>query len=511
MNKIIIFLFAFIFISCGDSISKKKYEDPKTTFAAFFEEVQLKRLFEHDKVFADAIPKYKAELILEKYQAEKEGKGFDLKSFITQNFLIEKQDSLNQAKPNLSLEKFIPLQWEQLKTNPKDDGGSLIPTRKPYIATHYTSKEFNYSNSYFSVLALLSAKNDTLAENIVLNFIQLIQDFGHVPLSNRSYSIGGSQSPYLSLMLEEIGKKKPEILSQSVAQLTKDYQYWMSAENKEQALALAEAQKKGEKVFDKLVILDNDNLLNRYYSFDNTPRSDFYSEDKITAEKNIKDTLFYRNTRAVYASGWEKSNRFSNENYPISNFTSIELNALLYHYETTLANIYLKLEKPQYAESFSKLAEKRKKAFNKYFWDESKGFFFDFNFVKKQKSNYYSLGAVLPLYVGLADKNQAKKIAENLEKLFLKKGGLVDGIENNSLGNFGSPQFQYFAVKAMEKYGYSELSKTISDRFLSTVESYYLSSGLLLEKYDVHNQNQKFSYPQKIDATLAVAYLFLRK
>lgn len=519
------FVFAFLslcILACRDAVTKKEYISPDILFGELFVEVQTQQIFEDSKTFADAIPKFKAKEILLKYTQEKNKPAFDLANFVSQNFTFTNPPIKIENKKGL--EEYLLEDWKNRIRKPFDDGGSLIPTRNIYLSVSKYSNELNYGSNYYSILGLLAAKQNILAKNIAVNAVQLVQDFGYMPAGNRTYLFGRSNPPFLSFILEEISKTNPEILKFALPQLTQEYQFWMSAQDKDESLKQKEAQNKKELAYKRVVFLEKNNLLNRYYDPLNTPRVEVYREDLELKKINGNYNRFlFKNLRAASESDWEHSSRWisnlqKTEQVHTLQIAPVDLNALLYHLEKTLAKAYKANEQPDYARSFENLAKKRKIIFDTYFWDDTKGFYFDYDFLNKKRSNVYALSGVFPLFVGLASENQATKIAELLEKSFLMPGGLSTTLNVTGLINdapFGRADLQWIAISSLRKYKKNALANQIKARWIKTNTECYSKSGELLEFYNVINPEKntvkKSIKPTKIDKTSGVLYKLLKE
>jgi alpha,alpha-trehalase len=499
MKNFIFIIICFLLFSCGETITQKEYKSPDKQYGELFDAVQKQQLFGDDKVFADAIPIGSVEEIIKKYQKEKKQSGFDLKQFVLKNFKIPNYEI---SKSTLSFDDFINQTLLTLVREPKDDSGSLIPTRKKYISGGHKFEELNYFNSYFDFLALKSLGKDSLANEIVVNCAQYIQDFGHVPAGNRSYMLSGSNFPVFAMMVNDL--KNPEMAAAYASALTKEYQFWMSSESKEESEAQVEAQKTNKDVFNKVVFLPENNLLNRYFDSTNTARPDFYLKD-IKSKNNVE-------IRTEAESGWENSSRWVvNGNLAATSFLHLDLNASLYFMEKMLADIYKKKNKPEYAASFENLANKRKAIFDKYFWNEQAGYYFDYNFKVKKQSEIASLAAIWPLYFGLASQKQADLVLNKIEKDFLKNGGLINEVSQNATD--GSAQMQWICFETFKKYGRNELANQIKDKWLKTNQQYYAAKGRLVEKLNVITPEKNIleDKMERIDAPISVLVLMKRQ
>jgi alpha,alpha-trehalase len=504
MRFLLCFGLFFLLLSCGEAVTKKEYQSPDKKWGKFFEEVQKQKLFDDSKLFADATPKFKADSILASFEKAKSTKGFDLKMFIAQNFNLPNY-AINDKKSSLSFEKYIETTFLALKREPKDDGGSLIPTRKGYFAGGGRFEESNYFRSYLTLMALQYLKQDTLALNQAINSAQFIQDFGHVPTGNRTYYMSRSNPPVFALMITQLAKKDPKQLDIFGTQLMREYQYWMSSESKEDVSEQKKSQEKGDKVFRKIAFLPNSNLLNRYLDNENGPMPELPFAENTSVD-------FYKNLRARHESDWTGGKRWVSNSVSskATDILPVDLNALLYFMEVTLSDVYKAKGKDDYAKSFGLLAQKRKAIFNQYFWNENKGFYYDYDFVTKKQMEVSTLAAAFPLLVGLADQKQADKVAQKMEREFLKKGGLVNETDGDGTG---SAELQYFAIQALRKYGKVDLAQTIKESWININREYFAKFGKLEANYDVAQtpNAQKNSHQQRIDGSLSVLLILLKE
>jgi len=356
-----------------------------------------------------------------------------------------------------------------------------------------------------TLLALQTLKQDTLALNQAINSAQFIQDFGHVPAGNRTYYMSRSNPPMFALMIKKLSEKDPKQLEIFGTQLMREYQYWMSSESKEEVSKQKQAQEKSEKAYQKVAFLPNNNLLNRYLDNENLSIVEI-----PISEKNTKE--FYKNLRATHESEWTEGKRWSSDSDldKTTDILPVDLNALLYFMEISLSEVYKAKGKDDYAKSFGLLAQKRKTIFNQYFWNEKQGFYYDYDFVNQKQREVSTLAAVFPLLVGLADQKQADKVAEKLEREFLKNGGLLNELNGSELG---AAEFQFFAIEALRKYSKVDLVQKIKERWLNTNREYFEKFGKVEASYNVLQAKspQKNSHQQRIDGSLSILLILLKE
>jgi alpha,alpha-trehalase len=489
---------------CGETVTKKTYKSPDEEYGELFREVQLKAVFVDSKTFPDCVPKIKSEEILKKYEEQKNKKNFDLRKFVLENFTLPPTlVSGYVSNPDNSPEQHINELWAVLTRKPKDIGGTLVPLLKPYVVPGGRFGEVYYWDSYFTMLGLQVSGKDSLMSNTVLNLAQLIQDFGHIPNGNRSYYFSRSQPPFFASMVKLLSEMKghEQKLIQYLPQIQREYQYWMAVENGgEDAQKQNEARKKGDKAYRKTVFLGKDDILNRYFDDKDSPRPEAYKEDVATANKTKRNKAeVYRDLRSGAESGWDFSSRWLRDGQNLATIHTtdilpVDLNALLYDLELTLAKIYQLKNEPEYAKSLQLLANKRKAIFDKYFWNENAGFYFDYDFVAEKQTEVYSLAAVYPLYFKMATPTQAQQVAKVLEKQFLQAGGLTTTLNNTGEqwdGPNGWAPLQYLAIVGLRNYGFNDLANKIKQNWVANNLRVYKNTGKLVEKYNVYDLSLK--------------------
>ncbi len=483
--------------SCNNNVKVKEFKSPDEEYGELFKDVQLSSIYPDSKTFTDAIPIGVAADILKLYETEKNQKGFSLASFVKEHFqLPENHGQTFVSDTNKTVEAHINALWPILTREPGDNKGSIIPLRKTYLVPGGRFREVYYWDSYFTMLGLREAGEIDLIENMVTNFAQLIQDLGHIPNGNRTYYLSRSQPPFFALMVELLAeaKKDDQVYVRYLPQMQKEYQYWMSSRNKEESVAQTKAKEKGDKAFLKVYFAQNDNLLNRYYDESNTPRPEAYKEDIATAAKSKRPKEeVYRHLRSAAESGWDFSSRWFKdaknlESIHTTDILPVDLNALLYKMELILEKAYQIQGKTEYAASFKALSAKRKGIFDQYFWNEKAGFYYDYDFVSGKQTTVKSMAAAFPLFCGLASRQQAEKVAQVLEKEFLKPGGfsttLVDTKQQWDAPNGWAP-LQWVAIKGLRQYGQNALATKAKDAWVKNNIRVYKNTGKLTEKYNV--------------------------
>ncbi|MDQ0783083.1 trehalase family glycosidase [Chryseobacterium sp. W4I1] len=449
---------------------------------ALFDEVQRAQIFGDQKMMTDAVPLFPVSEINAEYEKEKRNEGFDLKNFVMANFDFLGAKILIQREDHLPIEQHIEKLWDELTRTAYEEKGTLLKLPKPYVVPGGRFNEFFYWDSYFIMLGLQVSGRTEMMENIIENCSYLIQNVGFVPNASRTHFLSRSQPPYFSLMLDLLFETTDDenIYIQYHDTLEKEYTFWM---NGEEGLGNDSNVKRVAKTKDG-------DILNRYYDTENTPRPESYLIDIEDSENG--DDEFYRNIRSACESGWDFSSRWFADGEHIQtietlSLAEVDLNSLLWHLEKTLAKSSALQELTEKENYFTQRAARRRQIINTYFWDENTECYKDYHLKKHKNTPSEHIAALYPLFLGLADKEQAESVAKHIAEKFLYQGGLVTTTKNSGqqwdLPNAWAP-YQWLGFKAMKNYGYDELAEEIKNNWCKNVERVYKNTGKLMEKYN---------------------------
>ena len=452
-----------------------------------FKAVQMSSIFQDSKTFTDYIPKTDIGIIEVKFLAQRNESDFNLTQFVAENFDKNPFESLEyHSDTSKPISEHLDGLWEILTREPAEAQGSLIALPHPYIVPGGRFQEIYYWDSYFSILGLQTSRRVDLIENIVNNFAHLIDQIGYIPNGNRAYFLGRSQPPFFSLMVEVLREEKgDEILAKYLPVLEKEYQFWMSG--KDELSTHNQAN-------NRVVLLENGVVLNRFWDEYDTPRPESYREDVELAESLYEHSEgFYRHIRAAAESGWDFSSRWFKDcqnmnTIHTTDILPVDLNCLLLNLEKTLAKAHLLAGNQEKSQQYTILASQREKAINTYFYNTEKGFYFDYDFVAQRQKDCYSLAAVFPLFFKVSNQLEAENIANNLRTDFLQDGGVITTL-NKTGQQWDSPNgwapLQYMTYKGLVQYGFTDLANEIKDRWMKTNEKVYQQTGKMTEKYNV--------------------------
>jgi alpha,alpha-trehalase len=386
---------------------------------------------------------------------------------------IDKAKKLLPAKLTLSLRpdkdinpdetiearKHIEKYWKKTtRFNPKDHE-SLIGLPKPYLVPSYVEKvgfdydELYYWDSYFMVQGMLNEEHKELVMGILENLTSLFTRYKIIPNASRTYLMGRSQPPFLTTFILDV--------YQAYSLDKKWLTGMMDIAKQEYETVWLGVKKPNERLVYK--------GLSRYYDLN-------YLHDLAEAE-----------------SGWDMTPRFDRK---ALNYLPVDLNALLYKYETDFARVARMLDDKREAAKWEDAAARRKAIMDELMWDRIRGMYYDYNFVKKKRGSVNSLAAFFPMWAGMVDEKQAAALVKSLKR-FENRGGLAT-TDALPLGQFvlgslptqwaypnGWAPLQYIVVRALERYGYHREARKVATKWLKTNLNWFNKNGVFLEKYNV--------------------------
>lgn len=453
-----------------------------------FKEVQLSGIFPDSKTFVDCTPKKPLYQINEDYAAGKNNVGFQLKVFVLKYFeLPETPDTGFVSDTSRSMEEHIVNLWPVLTRQPDeyDPLSSLIPLPESYIVPGGRFREIYYWDSYFTMEGLMESGETDMAVNMVDNFSFLVDSLGFIPNGNRNYYLGRSQPPFYSLMVDLVAADNRDLYNSYLPHLIKEYEFWMNG---------AEGLTKEDPASNRVVLMPDGSILNRYWDNYDLPRPESFKPDyELVHNNNLDPSTTYRHLRAGAESGWDYSSRWFRDHKSLKTIHTteiipIDLNTLLYHLELKIAQGYNWNEQLEEANKYLERASKRKEAINNYLWDETEQFFVDYDYVAGKPTGVLSLAGAYPLFFKLASKAQAKPVTKRLLRDFLKPGGFVTTL--NFTGEQwdspnGWPPLQWLTINGLYNYGYADEGNEAAERWLKRNKEVYRATGKMMEKYNV--------------------------
>ncbi len=486
--------------STGPLVRPQK--SPDEGLGDLFRDVQNNRIYGDGKTFADLVPRRRMKQIQQEYLIERQDPDFDLRDFVSRHFYaFDTTVETYKTDPHNTVSQHINELWKVLERTNRRDRGSLIALPNTYIVPGGRFNEQFYWDSYFIMLGLASSGKWKTIEGMVKNYAYMIRKFGFIPNANRTYFLTRSQPPFFSHMVRLLSRHKGQgVLAEYLPYMLLEYRFWMKGRSK---LARQE-----HKAFARVAEMPNGIMLNRYYDNKTTPRPESLHEDQTAADEapDRQPDRVFLHLRAAAESGWDFSSRWFSDTHNIgtihtADLIPIDLNCLLYDLEQTIAEAYRLCHQSVLARRFEVAAERRAKGINTYCWNSRTGFFFDYNFHHGEQTPHFTLAAVFPLFSRIATTEQARAVADRIEKDFLKPGGLTTTLTNSGQqwdAPNGWAPLQWIAIQGLRNYGYHSLAREIKSRWVKTNLKIFSEKKKLVEKYnvvDTHHLGSGGEYP----------------
>jgi alpha,alpha-trehalase len=411
-------------------------------------------------------------------------------------------------------EDFARIELRPLPDDPREiREPGLLYLPHPYVVPGGRFNEMYGWDSYFIQVGLVRDGETELARNTVENFLYEIENYGRILNANRTYYLSRSQPPFLTQMILNVYRAKPDRvwLSSTVPAIEKYYRFWTSEPHLTKETGLSRYYDLGDGPAPEVLSDERDAQGRTHYD----RVKEYYRTHEVTdydvgqyydKEKDQLTPLFYKGDRSMRESGFDPSNRFGPFNIDIIHYDPVCLNSLLYLMETDAAEIMKTLGRPREAHHWLARAEARRRSVNRLMWDEKDGLYYDYDFARRGVRRYPFATTFYPLWVGIADRRQAARLVSNL-RLLERAGGLQTS--TNASGSqwdapFGWAPLQMIAVGGLRRYGYGEEADRITANFLSTVLKEFIQYKTIVEKYDVARRESeigsgiKFGYDYNV-------------
>jgi alpha,alpha-trehalase len=335
--------------------------------------------------------------------------------------------------------------------------GTLLFLPFPYVCGGGSERSFPEMycwDTYFINKALLLHGRGELVRYHILNHLSLIERFGFVLTGNRTYYRTRSQTPLLAQSLREYSRDHPDgdLLMQAYPLLRREYeQYWCAAHH---------ATPTGLATH---VDLGDPDL-----------------RVELAAEAESYDFT------AIYGGDIRKC-------------VPLTLNCALVRYARALEWMAAELGWIDQAHVWALLAEERARKIRDLAWDLKAGFFFEYQFERRERIPCYSAAAFWTLWSGVATKRQAEQMVASLRRLE-QPGGLAftdvaypSPHPEFSWLQWGYPSgwapMQIMAVEGLDAYGYHADAERIARAYLGMLLDEFDRTGKFWEKYNVADRS----------------------
>lgn len=414
----------------------------------------------------------------------------------------------------------------------KDEKGDLTLKGLPFVVPGGRFNELYGWDSYMTSLGLLVNDRVDLAKSMVINFCFCIEHYGKILNATRSYYLGRSQPPFLTdmaLRVYEKIKHEPdslEFLRRSILAAIKEYHsVWTSEQRLDPVTGLSVYNPEGLGVPPETEAGHFVHILEPYIKKHNMEFKDFVRAYNYGEVHEPELDQYFMHDRAVRESGHDTTYRFEGI---CANLATIDLNSLLFKYETDIARTIRSLfnDKLTIPEEFcagtpykpgevlssaawDRRAKRRKLTMDKLMWNEEEGMFFDYNVVKQERCTYESATTLWALWAGIATPKQAADLVKKGLPRFEAFGGLLAGTEK-SRGKVGlerpnrqwdypygwAPQ-QILAWTGLLRYSFTDEAERLAYKWLFMITKAFVDfNGVVVEKYDVTRPVD----PHRVDA-----------
>ncbi|KAG2208236.1 hypothetical protein INT47_006091 [Mucor saturninus] len=382
----------------------------------------------------------------------------------------------------------------------------------PFVVPGGRFNEMYGWDSYFEALGLLIDDRVDLAQGMVENFAYEIKHYGKILNANRSYYLSRSQPPFLTDMAKQVylkltatEKENKDWLRTVLQSAMKEYHtIWMAEPRLDPKTQLSRFRPDGKGIPPETEASHFDHILQPFASRAGLSISELMKRynDGTQIEPELDE--YFLHDRAVRESGHDTTYRYEGR---CANLATIDLNSLLYKYETDIADMielyldgHLLDERgvKQNPDQWRDRALARKSRIDKYLWNDEKGMYFDYDTVKEEQISYETVTTFWAMWANCASQEQAEKMTRQSLSKFEVMGGLVSGTAASrgiiTLDRpnrqwdfpFGWAPHQILSWRGFENYGMIDVQQRLAYRWLYVITKSFVDfNGVVPEKYDV--------------------------
>ena len=358
-------------------------------------------------------------------ELEKELQNFKV-GILPENFSMEYVDTLNKKPGILALaleQKIYSLQGV------------------PFVVPGGRFNEMYGWDSYFIGVGLIIDNQLEKAMSIAENFKYQIIHYGKILNANRSYYLTRTQPPlYSSLLIEIVKKKVPSLewLRSHLETVILEYNtVWMVQGNRLTPTGLNRYKADGVGMPFEVEPGHFDDVLEPYAKKYNLPIREFEKQYLNRTLVDAELDVYFVHDRSLRESGHDTTDRLINT---CANLNSVDINSFLYKYEKDIAylikeyfyNVFQVGDLTYTSEEWEAKALFRKEKIDELCWNEELSMYFDYDFVNKKQFPFEAATTFFPLWAGLCNEHQAKKLVEIALPQFIKAGGITGSTKASS-------------------------------------------------------------------------------
>jgi alpha,alpha-trehalase len=399
----------------------------------------------------------------------------------------------------------------------------------PFVVPGGRFNELYGWDSYFITLGLLADGRIEQAQAMVDNFVYEITHYGAILNANRTYYLTRSQPPFLTSMIRAVYGHLPRTtentawLRRSLAAAIQEYRAVWTTASRLTPIGLSRYFDFGRGVPPEVEVGHFNAFFSVYakkFGMDVNQFEQFYREGKINVPEIDE---YFVHDRCMRESGHDTSYRLDNR---CANLVTVDLNSLLYKYETDCAEIIerefdgrlqLHASQVESATEWRKRANQRLALLNQYCWNPETGLYFDYDYVRGMQTDYESATTFYPLWARLASPEQGELVIRRGLEILETPGGVVSTSEK-SRGSItpehpprqwdyphGWAPHQMIAWQAALNYGDTLAARRLAYEWLFTITVNAVNyNGTIPEKFDVVNRtHQVFAEYGNVGTTFA--------
>lgn len=343
-----------------------------------------------------------------------------------------------------------------------DAEGTLLFLPHRYITAGGSERAFAEMygwDTFFINCALLAHNRADLVKNHILNQLHQIERFGMMLNGNRSFYQTRSQPPLLAEGVRRYVMHTGDraLLMQAYPLLVREYrEYWCAPHHTTPIL--------------------------------------------LATNRDIGDTAHPR----LHAESETGLDFFAGFDGDVRQCVPLITNCILVGYSRVLAWAAEELGLENDARRWHMQAEERAARINYYCWSDDDGFFFEYNFVKRQQVPVWSLCAYWAIWAGVAMPQQSERMVANLHRFEFDHGlAMTDRDYGSPHPEFawvqwsypaGWPPFQIMVTEALDQAGFRADADRIAAKFVALQLRLFNPTGKLWEKYNVVSGSLDFPH-----------------
>ncbi|MFV5700568.1 trehalase family glycosidase [Flavobacterium sp. XS2P12] len=358
-------------------------------------------------------------------ELEKELQNFKV-GILPENFSMEYVDTLNTKPGILALaleQKIYSLQGV------------------PFVVPGGRFNEMYGWDSYFIGIGLIIDNQLDKAMSIAENFKYQIIHYGKILNANRSYYLTRTQPPlYSSLIIEIVKKKVPSLewLRSHLETVILEYNsVWMVQGNRLTPTGLNRYKADGVGMPFEVEPGHFDDVLEPYAKKYNLPIREFEKQYLNRTLVDAELDMYFVHDRSLRESGHDTTDRLINT---CANLNSVDVNSFLYKYEKDITYLIKEYFNNAFqvgdviytSEEWEQKAFFRKEKIDELCWNEGSSMYFDYDFVNKKQFPFEAATTFFPLWAGLCNEHQAKKLVDIALPQFIKMGGITGSTKASS-------------------------------------------------------------------------------